>query len=216
MFGCFSSTLQAQVLSVAPDSGFNIKSGTVISADGLDITPSTDFSLNTSLSRSASVNSSPAVININRGYQFGATTAPFSGVLQINYLDSELNELVESDLKLLYKTCWEMSMKSLIDQSAGRGPFIDQTQSLNLFMASPTFKKLTSMHFYAWKSGLKTGIYYLRSKAGSSSGKFSVDPELEKRINEKRKNGIKLEEAEQEAVLMCSLDDPESCALCSS
>jgi ribonucleoside-diphosphate reductase alpha chain len=123
---------------------------------------------------------------------------------------------IPSDLKLLYKTCWEMSMKSLIDQSAGRGPFIDQTQSLNLFMASPTFKKLTSMHFYAWKSGLKTGIYYLRSKAGSSSGKFSVDPELEKRINEKRKNGIKLEEAEQEAVLMCSLDDPESCALCSS
>jgi ribonucleoside-diphosphate reductase alpha chain len=125
-------------------------------------------------------------------------------------------DTIPSDLKLLYKTCWEMSMKSLIDQSAGRGPFIDQTQSLNLFMASPSFKKLTSMHFYAWKSGLKTGIYYLRSKAGSSSGKFSVDPELEKRIIEKQKNGIKLEKSEEEAVLMCSLDNPEACTLCSS
>ncbi|MFZ4107285.1 ubiquitin-like protein, partial [Flavobacterium sp.] len=108
------------IILVAPDSGFNIKSGTVISADGLDMTPSTDFSLNTSLFNSTIVNSSPTVININRGYQFGVTTAPFSGVLQINYQDSELNGQVESDLKLLYHngTSWFDDNSNTNDSSA--------------------------------------------------------------------------------------------------
>ena len=86
--------------------------------------------------------------------------------------------------KALYKTVWEMSMKNIIDQSLDRSIFIDQTQSLNLFMQQPNYKKLTSMHFYAWSKKLKTGMYYLRQVSKVSAGKFSVDPELEKKLRE--------------------------------
>lgn len=82
---------------------------------------------------------------------------------------------IPDDLKLLYKTVWEMSMKDIIDMSRQRGYFIDQSQSLNLFMENATFSKLTSMHFYAWKSGLKTGMYYLRTKAAVDAIKFTLD-----------------------------------------
>src|SRR5690606_11303965 len=75
----------------------------------------------------------------------------------------------------LDKIVWELSMKDIIDMSRQRGYFIDQSQSLNLFMENANFSKLTSMHFYAWKSGLKTGMYYLRTKAAADAIKFTLD-----------------------------------------
>ena len=84
---------------------------------------------------------------------------------------------IPEDLKELYKTVWEMSMKDIIDMSRHRGYFIDQSQSLNLFMQDANYAKLTSMHFYAWKSGLKTGMYYLRTKAAVDAIKFTLNNE---------------------------------------
>ncbi|GAA4276798.1 ribonucleoside-diphosphate reductase subunit alpha [Aquimarina mytili] len=83
-------------------------------------------------------------------------------------------DVIPQDLKELYKTVWEMSMKDIIDMSRHRGYFIDQSQSLNLFMEGATMAKLTSMHFYAWKSGLKTGMYYLRTKSAVDAIKFTL------------------------------------------
>ena len=83
-------------------------------------------------------------------------------------------EGVPENLKAIYKTVWEISMRDILDMAADRGIFIDQSQSLNLFMEAPNMGKLTSMHFYAWKKGLKTGMYYLRSKPASSAIKFTV------------------------------------------
>jgi ribonucleoside-diphosphate reductase alpha chain len=85
---------------------------------------------------------------------------------------------IDEDLQLLYKTSWEIKQRTLIDMAAARGPFICQSQSLNLFMESPNYAKLTSMHFYAWKQGLKTGCYYLRTKAPVMAQKFTVDPRM--------------------------------------
>jgi ribonucleoside-diphosphate reductase alpha chain len=84
-------------------------------------------------------------------------------------------EGIPQDIKEIYKTVWEMSMKDIIDMSRHRGYFIDQSQSLNLFMEGATMAKLTSMHFYAWKSGLKTGMYYLRTKSAVDAIKFTLD-----------------------------------------
>jgi ribonucleoside-diphosphate reductase alpha chain len=84
-------------------------------------------------------------------------------------------EAVPDDLKELYKTVWEMSMKDIIDMSRHRGYFIDQSQSLNLFMQDANYSKLTSMHFYAWQSGLKTGMYYLRTKSAVDAIKFTLN-----------------------------------------
>ncbi|WP_349664879.1 ribonucleoside-diphosphate reductase subunit alpha [Cellulophaga lytica] len=84
-------------------------------------------------------------------------------------------DIIPEDIKELYKTVWELSMKDIIDMSRHRGYFIDQSQSLNLFMENANYSKLTSMHFYAWKSGLKTGMYYLRTKAAADAIKFTVD-----------------------------------------
>ena len=83
-------------------------------------------------------------------------------------------EGIPAEIKELYKTVWEMSMKDIIDMSRHRGYFIDQSQSLNLFMEGATMAKLTSMHFYAWKSGLKTGMYYLRTKSAVDAIKFTL------------------------------------------
>ena len=118
-------------------------------------------------------------------------------------------DIIPQHIKNLYKTVWEISMKDLINLSADRARFIDHTQSLNLFMANPTFSKLTSMHFYGWKKGLKTGIYYLRSKGASDAGKFSVDPELERRLKDK-------ENENEQAKLICSLENKDECTMCSS
>ncbi len=84
-------------------------------------------------------------------------------------------DVIPQDLKELYKTVWEMSMKDIIDMSRQRGYFIDQSQSLNLFMQDANYSKLTSMHFYAWQSGLKTGMYYLRTKSAVDAIKFTVN-----------------------------------------
>jgi ribonucleoside-diphosphate reductase alpha subunit len=84
---------------------------------------------------------------------------------------------IPDDIKSLYKTVWEISQKCIIDMAADRGRFIDQSQSMNLFMESPTMSKLSSMHMYAWKAGLKTGMYYLRSKAKARPIQFSLEPE---------------------------------------
>ncbi|SNR25959.1 ribonucleoside-diphosphate reductase alpha chain [Maribacter sedimenticola] len=84
-------------------------------------------------------------------------------------------ETIPQDIRDLYKTVWELSMKDIIDMSRQRGYFIDQSQSLNLFMENANYSKLTSMHFYAWKSGLKTGMYYLRTKAAVDAIKFTLD-----------------------------------------
>ena len=84
---------------------------------------------------------------------------------------------IPDDLKELYKTVWEMSQKTIIDMAADRGVYIDQSQSMNLFVESPTVSKLSSMHMYAWKQGLKTGMYYLRSKAKARPIQFSLEAE---------------------------------------
>ena len=84
---------------------------------------------------------------------------------------------IPDDIKNLYKTVWEISQKCIIDMAADRGRFIDQSQSMNLFMESPTLSKLSSMHMYAWKAGLKTGMYYLRSKAKARPIQFSLEPD---------------------------------------
>jgi ribonucleoside-diphosphate reductase alpha chain len=85
---------------------------------------------------------------------------------------------IPQEMQERYKTAWELKQKVLIDMAAARGAFIDQSQSLNLFVAEANYAKLTSMHFYAWKAGLKTGCYYLRTKAPVMAQKFTVDPRL--------------------------------------
>jgi ribonucleoside-diphosphate reductase alpha subunit len=84
---------------------------------------------------------------------------------------------IPDNIKQIYKTVWEISQKCIIDMAADRGHFIDQSQSMNLFMESPTLSKLSSMHMYAWKAGLKTGMYYLRSKAKARPIQFSLEPD---------------------------------------
>ena len=113
---------------------------------------------------------------------------------------------IPQDLKDLYKTAWEISQKAIIDMSADRGAFICQSQSLNIFMENANFKKLSSMHFYAWKAGLKTGTYYLRTKAARDAIKFTVDSQY--------LQGDKIDD-EKVAAALCSLDNPDACDMCS-
>ncbi|MBP6001269.1 MAG: ribonucleoside-diphosphate reductase subunit alpha [Flavobacterium sp.] len=112
-------------------------------------------------------------------------------------------ERIPSDLKELYKTVWEMSMKDIIDMSRHRGYFIDQSQSLNLFMQDANYAKLTSMHFYAWKSGLKTGMYYLRTKSAVDAIKFTLN-------NDKQAEPIEVQEqpVAQKLETIAVLDEP--------
>ena len=115
---------------------------------------------------------------------------------------------IPQDIKDLYKTAWEISQKVLINQAADRGAFICQSQSLNLFMENANFAKLTSMHFYGLKAGLKTGMYYLRTKAATDAIKFTLDKEAASAPAAKT-------EEERMAEIACSLDDPDSCEMCS-
>jgi ribonucleoside-diphosphate reductase alpha chain len=98
-------------------------------------------------------------------------------------------------LKDIYKTSYEIDQKMLIKMSADRGIYVCQSQSLNLFFDKPSFKTLTSTHFSAWKAGLKTGMYYLRTRAGTSGQNFSLDTKIEKKFKE---------EEEEEGCLACS------------
>ncbi len=129
---------------------------------------------------------------------------------------------IPDNLKALYKTAWELSQKAVIDMSADRGAFICQSQSLNIFMENANLGKLTSMHFYAWEKGLKTGMYYLRTKAATDAIKFTIDkkyqeapkgsatPELSS-VAAKTMDQI----AQEQATISCSLDNPDACEMCS-
>jgi ribonucleoside-diphosphate reductase alpha chain len=104
---------------------------------------------------------------------------------------------IPAEVRAIYRTVWEIPMRSLIDMAAGRAPFIDQSQSLNLFVESPSIGKLSSMYFYAWKQGLKT-TYYLRSRPATRIAKATV--------SESNQDGAKS--------VACSLENPESCEAC--
>jgi len=114
-----------------------------------------------------------------------------------------IEEIPES-IQKLYKTSWEIKQKTLIDMAAARGAFICQSQSLNLFVADPNYAKLTSMHFYSWKQGLKTGIYYLRTRAPVMAQKFTVDPELQKAAEKSEQERLHKKYAPDEGCTMCS------------
>jgi len=127
-------------------------------------------------------------------------------------------DVIPADLKELYKTVWEMSMKDIIDMSRQRGYFIDQSQSLNLFMQDANYSKLTSMHFYAWQSGLKTGMYYLRTKSAVDAIKFTLN-------NDKKEETAPALVAETEEInleeykamlLKAQAAGPEDCEMCGS
>lgn len=116
---------------------------------------------------------------------------------------------IPENIKELYKTVWEISQKAIIDMSADRGAYICQSQSLNIHIQDPNFGKMSSMHFYAWKKGLKTGMYYLRSRAAADAIQFTVD--------KKAASAPTAKEIEQKAADMaCSLDNPDACEACGS
>jgi ribonucleoside-diphosphate reductase alpha chain len=114
---------------------------------------------------------------------------------------------IPEELRALYKTVWEIKQKSVIDMSKGRAPFIDQGQSLNVHMEDPNFGKLSSMHFYAWKAGLKTGMYYLRGRAAVNAVKFTVNSENAPANKTTTDN---------QAAMVCSIENPEDCEACGS
>ena len=105
---------------------------------------------------------------------------------------------IPSDIKNLYKTVWEIKQKVILDMAADRGVYIDQSQSMNLFVSDPQFNKLTGMHFYAWKKGLKTGMYYLRTTPKAFTQQFSIDPEKVKQYKENYQNVTPIQEEECE------------------
>ncbi|MDZ7935531.1 MAG: ribonucleoside-diphosphate reductase subunit alpha [Emticicia sp.] len=146
---------------------------------------------------------------------------------------------IPQNLKDLYRTSWEIKQKIIVDMAADRGAYICQSQSLNIFMENANFGKLTSMHFYAWKAGLKTGMYYLRTKAASDAVKFTVDRQAiaevtpatsvieekpldyakyaeEQTVKATAAASFASEEEYQYAAIQCSLDDPEGCEMCGS
>lgn len=128
-------------------------------------------------------------------------------IMTANGSIQNINEIPQY-LKDLYKTAWEISQKAIIEQAADRGAYICQSQSLNIFMENANFGKLTSMHFYGWEKGLKTGMYYLRTKAATDAIKFTVEK------NVATEPAAQLVE-DQQAAIACSLDDPDGCEMCS-
>jgi ribonucleoside-diphosphate reductase alpha chain len=140
---------------------------------------------------------------------------------------------IPEGLKSLYKTAWEISQKAIIDMAADRGAYICQSQSMNIFMPNANFAKLTSMHFYAWKAGLKTGMYYLRTKAAVNAVKFTLDqPATNQGIAASTSASFAtqspaapvstpitqaiLSKDEALAQVACSLDNPDACEACGS
>lgn len=128
---------------------------------------------------------------------------------------------IPEDMKKIYKTVWEISQKAVIDMAADRGAFIDQSQSLNIHMAEVNYGKLTSMHFYGWKKGLKTGMYYLRTRPAVDAIKFTVDQEMLKKEKEIEAgmSSVSINDASEEerklAALMCSIENKDACLMCS-
>ena len=138
-------------------------------------------------------------------------------------------EGLPEDLKELYKTAYEIKQRTIIDMSADRGAFICQSQSMNLFVEAPNFAKLSSMHFHAWKSGLKTGMYYLRSKAAAEPIKFTLSSKYQQKfvpqtVNQpvktvetvETKSNLLENEANSAEGIACSLDNPDECIMCGS
>lgn len=123
----------------------------------------------------------------------------------------EIAEIPEQ-IKEVYKTVWEIKQRAVIDMAADRGAFIDQSQSLNLFIQDPNFAKLSSMHFYAWKKGLKTGMYYLRTKAATDAIKFTV----EGHSNHNIVATTQISKEEAMAEISCSIDNKDDCLACGS
>lgn len=143
---------------------------------------------------------------------------------------------VPQNIKDIYKTVWEISQKAIIDMSADRGAYICQSQSLNIHLKDPNFGKLTSMHFYAWKKGLKTGMYYLRTQAAADAIQFTLDKSAVQTPAVAEKKSVGVEETvavaqqvvsvvdTQQAIqydqnrsdMACSLDNPDACEACGS
>jgi ribonucleoside-diphosphate reductase alpha chain len=129
---------------------------------------------------------------------------------------------IPSQVKELYKTVWEIKQRTIIDMAADRGAFICQSQSLNLFVDTPSAAKLTSMHFYGWKKGLKTGMYYLRTQAAAQAVQFTVEkqggqqmePMVEKKATEAKAVDSKLDEVEFIEGAVCTME--EGCVTCSA
>ncbi len=115
---------------------------------------------------------------------------------------------IPAELKEVYKTVWEIKQRNIIDMAADRGAFICQSQSLNLFVEQPNYAKLSSMHFYTWKKGLKTGMYYLRTKAAADAIKFTVDANV---LTQTKADAVSANDQ-----ISCSLDNPEECLSCGS
>ena len=128
---------------------------------------------------------------------------------------------IPQHIKDIYKTVWEISQKVIIDMAAERGAFICQSQSLNIHITDPNFGKLTSMHFYAWKKGLKTGMYYLRSTAATDAIKFTLDKSA---LSQPEAPAAPESQEPQQAIdydqkrsdMACSLDNPDACEACGS
>jgi ribonucleoside-diphosphate reductase alpha chain len=122
---------------------------------------------------------------------------------------------IPENIKELYKTVWEISQRTIIDMAADRGAYICQSQSLNLFLKDPNLAKMSSMHMYAWKKGLKTGMYYLRSTAAAEAIKFTLQKQAGAQMTPVMENVVSFTEEEKQAQLVCSLDNPENCESCS-
>ncbi|GLT32111.1 hypothetical protein SLA2020_068000 [Shorea laevis] len=135
--------------------------------------------------------------------------------MKIIYENGSVNKIPEipDELKAIYKTVWEIKQKTLVDMAVDRGCYIDQSQSLNIHMDQPDPGKLTSLHFYAWSKGLKTGMYYLRTRAAADAIKFTIDTSLLKDENSiLPENGVDVKQAKEE----CSLLNREECMACGS
>ncbi len=139
---------------------------------------------------------------------------------------------IPKDLKELYKTVWEIKQKTILEMAADRGAYICQSQSLNIHIQDVNFGKLTSMHFHAWKLGLKTGMYYLRTKAAADAIKFTIEKQAEVQIEQtntvnetelqyaahtaQAAASFSTEDSQNRADMACSLDNPEACEACGS
>jgi len=127
---------------------------------------------------------------------------------------------VPSEVKELYKTVWEIKQRIVLDMAADRGAYIDQSQSLNIHMIDATSAKLSSMHFHGWQLGLKTGMYYLRTKAATDAIKFTVDVEKVRRATVTSSAGeaaASNSRAEDQAIVTLKANEPKyACVGCSS